>query len=222
MLACSEIPASFVQLDKPITELCRTNYQVAYSTQLKTPLWVGEHLQASEATAKEERVNKFKPDPDLKKGQRAELIDYKGSDYDRGHMAPAGDMSTPAAMLESFYLSNMVPQVKANNRGIWKALEEKTREVSIRKGSVYVFSGPIFGDNTTLGIDKIPVPTELFKVIYDEKTGEVITFIIPNKDEAVQDLPKFVSDLATLKKKAGITLLPGLKNKEYYTMTDFF
>jgi endonuclease G len=55
-------------------------------------------------------------------------IDYEKSGYDRGHLAPAADMGfSKITMAESFYYSNMSPQVPGFNRGIWKQLEEQTR-----------------------------------------------------------------------------------------------
>lgn len=47
--------------------------------------------------------------PDLYK---AKLSDYLRSGYDRGHMAPAADCKySQNAMDETFYLSNIAPQV---------------------------------------------------------------------------------------------------------------
>ncbi|MEN6373442.1 MAG: DNA/RNA non-specific endonuclease [Smithella sp.] len=66
------------------------------------------------------RYDKFRPDPDLKEEARAELSDYKKSGYERGHMAPAVDMRWyQKAMVECFFLFNMVPQVEIGmNQGI--------------------------------------------------------------------------------------------------------
>lgn len=115
--------------------LCRKGHLLSHSQENKTPFWVIEHLTAEKANSDvSDRVNKFKADPALAKGKRAELSDYKNSGYDKGHMAPAADMKWDLdAMLECFYLSNMVPQVgKGMNRGIWARLENK---VSKRVGN---------------------------------------------------------------------------------------
>lgn len=108
------------------TLLCRKGYLLAHDSERKTPIWVAEHLISKRVTGVIKRAN-FQPDPDLNIGKRAELIDYRGSGYDRGHMAPAGNMRwDQQAMLESFFLSNIVPQIgKDMNQGIWKELEEK-------------------------------------------------------------------------------------------------
>jgi endonuclease G, mitochondrial len=108
--------------------LCRRGYLLAHSPENKTPFWVIEHLTADKANANVvQRYNKFQADPDLEKGKRAELSDYKSSGYDRGHMAPSADMKWDQdAMIECFYLSNMAPQVgKGMNRGIWARLKIK-------------------------------------------------------------------------------------------------
>jgi endonuclease G, mitochondrial len=111
------------------TLLCRMGYLLSHSVETKTPIWVAEHLTSEKAdgTTVQRESAKFQPDPDLIKGERAELKDYAKSGYDRGHMAPAADMKWDRdAMTECFYLSNMVPQTgRGMNQGIWKNLEEK-------------------------------------------------------------------------------------------------
>lgn len=88
--------------------LCRKGYALAHNPETKTPFWVAEHLTREKASAVRARSNDFQPDPDLEEGDRAELADYSKSGFDRGHMAPAGDMRwDEQAMSESFYLSTL-------------------------------------------------------------------------------------------------------------------
>ena len=61
------------------TLLCRKGYLLAHDPVRKTPIWVAEHLTSDKARGSNERANNFQPDPDLIKGERAELLDYKGS-----------------------------------------------------------------------------------------------------------------------------------------------
>ena len=98
-------------------------YTVSYNSDYKIANWVAYELTAEEAKSKKtERSNKFVPDP-MVKGATATNEDYTRTGYDRGHMAPAGDMKWSAkAMRESFYFSNICPQKPALNRGIWKEL----------------------------------------------------------------------------------------------------
>lgn len=168
------------KLDRRARVLCRTNYVSYFDPMTKTPLWVAEKV---ELTAKAERVNDFQPDPDVPLGAQAALNDYKNSKFDRGHMAPAADMTSDKAMQESFYLTNMVPQVGPNmNRGIWADLETTVRKIAEREGAVYVFTGPIFDSQTqTIGRSKVWVPTELYKIIYRPKNKQIMAYIIPNK-----------------------------------------
>lgn len=94
-----------------------TGYTVQYDADYKTPQWVAWELTASEAEGTEPRGKKFTPDPQVR-GASAQDSDYKGSGYDRGHMAPAADMKwSSQAMKESFYLSNVCPQNRNLNRG---------------------------------------------------------------------------------------------------------
>lgn len=165
--------------------LCREGYAVQFDPQKKTPLWTAEYLSASLLRGgKEDRTDDFRPDPEVPNGAQATLSDYKGSKFDRGHVTPAADMNgrNPKAMSETFYLTNMVPQVGPNNnRGIWADLEGQIRNWAMARGRLHVVTGPIFaGKYDTMGRSKVAIPTHLYKVVLDPKTGETIAFILPN------------------------------------------
>lgn len=172
--------------------LCRTVYAVQFDPAYKTPIWAAENLTADRITgAKESRTDDFQPDPQVPLPAQASLNDYKGSRFDRGHNAPAADMKVlenkglnpTQAMSESFYLTNMVPQVGMNNnRGIWSDLEGQVRGWAVHKGQILVVTGPVFVKGyQTIGISRVAVPTYLYKVIIDPKKLNAIAFLIPNQ-----------------------------------------
>jgi endonuclease G len=113
-------------------------------------------------------------------------------------------------MSESFFLSNMVPQVANNNRGIWKQLETQVRDwVITGNRDVYVVSGPIFDAGyTTIGPNRVAVPTRLFKVIVDKTRGKIIAFIFPNTALPVADLPKYTVPVADVERATGFNFNP--------------
>jgi endonuclease G len=134
---------------------------------------------------KARRSDDFRSDPAIPGGS-ATVDDYKNSAYDRGHLAPAADMSfSLQAMSESFYMSNMSPQRSEVNRGLWKDLEEKVRDYALANGALYVVSGPIFDPNRpciTIGKNKVAVPDKYYKVLLDpnSKAPKAIGFIMNN------------------------------------------
>lgn len=206
--------APIVTIDKDKVErrsfyLCRSEYAVQFDPAKKTPIWSAENLDANRLENKvEERTEDFRQDPEVPSPAQAQLKDYQRSHFDRGHMSPAGDMSSTddsksyQAMSESFFLTNMVPQVGANNnRGIWKDIESKTRKWAMKRGQVYVVSGPIYEESYySIGGSKVAVPNKLFKVLIDAKTYETVGFIVPNQqvvtkktkvlDEGNEDYPQ--------------------------------
>lgn len=163
--------------------LCEQNYAIQYDPATKNPIWVSERLLGSEqANTFVERVDNFQSHPLIPKPAQASLSDYRGSKFDRGHMAPAADMVDDYSMNQSFFLTNMVPQVGPNmNRGIWADLEAMARKWSEARGEVLVVSGPIFGQGfKTMGKSNVAVPTHLYKIVLDPKTNDSIAFIMPN------------------------------------------
>lgn len=187
--------------------LCFDEFAVLHSGQSKTPVYVAERLNKEKIDAKVKRVKKFFADARLPRGERAELDDYKGSEYDRGHMAPAGDMATVNGMAQCFSLANMVPQPPKNNQEMWNSIEAATRKYIKRAaGDVYVITGPVFDRNPkTIGQGNVWVPTYLFKLVYDPNTKKAWAHWIENTDTARVTAPISYEELV---KRTGIRFLP--------------
>ena len=97
---------------------------------------------------------------------------YKGSGFDRGHMAPAGDVPSAHAMAKRFSLANLVPQAPKNKQKSWNGIEQATRKYVMRaKGDACVISGPVYeGKPKTIGHSRVWVPKHLYKLVYDPAT----------------------------------------------------
>jgi endonuclease G len=172
-----------IPLERGIVLIDREGFALGYSHEVRQPLWVGYLLCAKEIASPEaKRLSGFKSDPLLSNPVKSS--DYNKSGYDRGHLAPAADMAySRQAMRNSFYMSNISPQVPSLNRGVWKDLETKIRNAAIREGMLYVVTGPVFyGRNyKMMSNGRVAVPDGFYKVIYDITPPEkMIAFLIPN------------------------------------------
>lgn len=194
--------------------LCFDAFAVLHSGATKTPVFVAERLSRAQLqdASGEKRTNRFFADARLPNAERAQLNDYKSSGFDRGHMAPAGDMPTAQAMAQSFSLANMVPQAPQNNRKAWAGIEKATRKYVMRAdGDVYVISGPVFeGNADVIGPGKVRVPKYLYKLVYDQTSGRAWVHWLENSDEARAGRPISYEELVS---RTGIEFLPGLKPK---------
>ena len=152
------------------------------------------------------RTNDFRIDYKVKTGS-ASLSDYKGSGYDRGHLAPAGDMKwSSTVMSESFYMSNMSPQKPGFNRGIWKKLEGSVRNWAQDNSEIYVVTGPILtGSNSAIGSNQVTIPNYYYKVILDYKEPELkgIGFILLH-EKSSSLLKSFAVSIDEVERRTGI------------------
>jgi endonuclease G len=182
-----------------------------HSGKTRTPIYVAERLnKVILSNAHKKRTDEFFADARLSRSERAELEDYRGSGYDRGHMAPAADMSTDESMAQCFSLANMVPQAPINNRNAWAKLEKDTRKYIKRAiGDVYVITGPVFEPKSkTIGANHVWVPKYLYKLIYDPAANKVWAHWIENSDDAQIAEPISYQELV---KRTGINFLPNLR-----------
>ena len=164
-----------VPAGQALRELCFTPFAVLHSGQRKTPVFVAQRLnrQMLNAARHVPRTDRFYEEARLPRSERATLGDYQGSGFDRGHMAPAGDMHDDESMAQSFSLANIVPQDAQHNRGAWATIEADTRQYVMRaQGDVHVITGPVYeGRMETVGEGRIAVPDYLYKVVVDATTG---------------------------------------------------
>ena len=183
-----------------------TYYSLSYSEKDEQAEWVAYKLTGNNISGNVKRKNNFKADKKVTT-ESAQLYDYKGSGYDRGHLAPAGSMKiNKISMSESFYMSNMSPQNPSFNRGIWKRLEGKVRYWAEINDSIFVVSGPIL-DNPlgTIGKNKVTIPSAYYKTLIGYKNGKVkgIGFIIPN-EKSGKSLYKYVASINDIEEITGI------------------
>jgi endonuclease G len=213
--------SSILKLEIPKTNskdkiITHTGYSLLYNEIHEQADWVAYQLTKEETTKLYERTNKFILDPKVKTITASDS-DYKGSGYDRGHLAPASDMGwSSTAMKESFYYSNMSPQNPSFNRGIWKKLEELVRTWAVENNNVYIVTGPVLkGELKSLGNDKVTVPKYYYKVILDFSQPSIkgIGFVLPNLGSK-ESLKNYAVTIDSVEKFTGIDFFPLLQDKQ--------
>ena len=196
------------------TTLSHTYYTLSYSEADKQAEWVAYYLTPASINGPQKRSSKFLPDPLLSNPVGSNS--YTKSGYDRGHLCPAADMKLNAvSMAESFYMSNMSPQVPALNRGIWSKLEDKVRDWALEKNGLYVVTGPLLNKSCGSVNQKITVPCAYYKMVFKQtKTGvEAIAFLLPNAG-STQPLMQFVVSIDYIEALTGIDFFANLPDSE--------
>ena len=193
----------------------REGYAFGYSEIHEQPLWVIYKLTADELNGKRVgRTDDFRADPRVRT-RSADPEDYKGTGYDRGHLAPAADMGWDKdVMSESFYMSNMSPQKPECNRGIWVELESQVRDFARREREVFIVTGPVFYSGKpvkSIGVNnRVSVPHAYYKVVYDlTPPCKMIGFIIPNSG-STKKLQDFAVTVSTVERETGLTFFSKL------------
>ena len=156
--------------------LHNNDFLVFYRNLYKQPLAVMQKLTPEFVEV--ERSDSFHEDKRIPKEYRAMLADYKGSGYDRGHLAPSAvHRGSVMENVDTFALSNMSPQLPKFNRSIWRDLETRIREHVSDTNDIYIVSGPIFLNESVKMCGTIPVPHMFFKSYLSfDSNGRVYIF----------------------------------------------
>jgi endonuclease G len=162
-------------------------------------------LTKDETVKRFQRGEFFAPDP-LIPGTDFK-VDYLKSGYDRGHLTPAADMGySMETMVQSFFYSNMSPQLPRFNRGVWKKLEMQVRNWAVENDSLYIVTGPIFSDSMkVIGPHRVAVPKEFYKVLLQKRNGEWfgIGFVLPNSNAKI-DFKNYATSIDKVEELTGI------------------
>lgn len=185
--------------------LCRDGYAVGYNYDTKNANWVAYHVTAESVNITNKRSNSFKEDTEMPDYARSTLADYKGSGYDRGHLAPSATVDfTRESMKQSFLMSNMSPQLPGFNRVGWRVLEEHVRDLANEYNELYVVTGPIYeGNEGTIG-NGVVIPSAFYKVILDPSFDEAIAFIVPHRDVSSSELANFITTIDEVERQTGL------------------
>jgi endonuclease G len=215
----------------PTKVICRDGYVLEHSSESRIPLWVAERCTKEEITGSLPRTNPFRADPLLEPAERSELADYRGSGFDRGHLAPNGNHKADDRLRrETFFLSNIVPQVgKKFNQSIWADLEGTVRKWAKPRGEVFITTGSLFYDPqeenpdtadglvevTVIGDNEIAVPTHLFKIVVAKNSSgewQSIAFVMSNTNHREDEtFEEHIQSVDWIEERSGFDFMPEMR-----------
>lgn len=215
-----------------IRGLVNREYVIGYDADLKLPLYASYVLEAADiVTRSDERC--FRDDPRLSAAERSETQDYVEPIFDRGHLVARADLNrSRETVVNSYFMSNIMPQHDQFNQGVWKKFESLVRAWAKSKGRVHVVSGPIFdGDGSCARDDnsdatrvrprgRVGIPSHFYKAVLHERQNgfiDAIAIILPHTDDEVPIRLETEEELAYLSQH----IVP-IDQVERMTGIDFF
>ena len=225
--------------------LVQAGYVTLHDGDLRTALWTAHKLTAKEVIAAEaaDRVECFRRDIRLQDEHAGFKKDYEEPIFDRGHMTPDGDLRDDVTeQVNSYVLSNMAPQHRRFNRGIWKELERLGREWAKTHETVYVTTGALFDFNRRNLRDKddkaarmgsrhetarVAIASHFYKVFLRRCAEQwcSIAFVLehhngPSNDDARARLQAAIEPLAFIERHAETMFHPELDRGVLYESVD--
>jgi endonuclease G len=190
-------------------------YSLSYNEIYEQAEWVAYELKKDYIKNNNFKRPYFIEDAKVKTGS-ADWRNYKNSNYDKGHLCPAGDMEfSMSAYNDTFLTSNIAPQDKKFNNGIWNRLEQKVRYWAVKDNGVYVVTGGVLNNSLkTIGKEKVAVPQYFYKILMNRSGNRVkmIGFFMPNQPSD-EPLYKFVVSVDAIEKLTGINFFPQLEDR---------
>ena len=166
----------------------KPQYSLSYNRSKATANWVAWRLDSS-WIGSADRQDDFRPDPALPAGwYQVTTSDYTGSGYDRGHLTPSGDRTRSIEdNSATFLMTNIMPQLPANNQGPWEEFESYCRTLAQAGQEIYIVAGPS-GNIGTIGGGRIVVPQVTWKV----------ALVLPNGSNDLQRIGKATRTIAII------------------------
>ncbi len=190
------------------------HFMLSYNEPYEQAEWVAYLLKKSHLTYDDRKRPYFIEDPKVK-SKSADWRNYKGSGYDRGHLCPAGDRRfSEYAYNETFYTSNISPQDRDFNAGIWNRLEMQIRQWTKKYGDLFVVTGGVLEYGLDeIGEEDVDVPKYYYKIVAKGNVGnlKVIAFLMPNH-ESSEPLHHFVVPVDKIEKVTGLDFFQKLPN----------
>lgn len=168
----------------------RSQYALSYNGDRGIANWVSWQLSA-DWLGDTARQDNFRQDGGLPAGvYQVTPNDYRNTGYDRGHIVPSGDRTRSVRdNAATFLMTNVMPQAPANNQGIWRELEEYSRDQVYQfDQQLYIIAGS-YGEQTQLAGGRVTVPARLWKIIVVLNPGQTVADIDLETPLIVVDMP---------------------------------
>lgn len=198
--------------------LTNRTYTVAFDTNTMNPAWVAYKLEYGGGGVAPPRPYRFKTDHRLPSPVKHD--DYTNTGYDRGHMAPSYAIAVrygKAAQIETFLMSNVIPQTSGMNRGPWRLLEEEVAKDWVKEGPIWVVTGPLYGNQTNTLPTGVRIPEASWKVFIQRpgtnRVPRTLAFIVPQRVLQSDPYTNFVTSVDEVERKTGIDFFSGLTDE---------
>ncbi|MCP4580303.1 MAG: DNA/RNA non-specific endonuclease [candidate division Zixibacteria bacterium] len=210
-------------------------FLIGFNYYTKIPLWTSYRLSKECICSEYSRISTFRRDPEVPSEYCAVSSDYKGSDYDKGHLIPACDFCwNDNAKTMTFLYTNISPQTPSLNRVVLRQLESQIRKM-LRNSEVediWVITGNLFMTCDSIatipinwiGDNNIAIPTHIFKVIITKLEGgrfRKIAYLLPNQFGPLGSVNEYQIKLNRLEEIIGYEFSAvRLRQKEAYMQSE--
>lgn len=210
-----DIPSAFMPGSTTGAIVEHSYYTLSYKEPYEQAEWVAYLLSKEQLTRDQRKRPFFIEDPKVK-SKSADWRNYKGSGYDRGHLCPAGDRRfSEQAYNETFYTSNISPQDRDFNAGVWNRLEQQVRDWARRYDEVFVVTGGILEpDLKEIGDEDVDVPRYYYKIIArgNPNDPKILAFLFLGR-ESTKPLRQFAVSVDEIEKRTGIDFFEALPDE---------
>lgn len=200
---------------RPLRILENQGFILGYDEDRGNPAWVSYRAFTPDSSTAPDRPERFVPDTRTRARIHPDL--YTNTGFDRGHMAPnyaIAVMHGESAQLETFYMSNIIPQSPNLNRRVWRDLEQRIiRRYTRRFSEVWVITGPVYPQQGKQRLaNRVAVPEACFKIIIDEHDNglRALAFIIPQSVNGDEDPEQFLTSIREIENRTGLDFLAAL------------
>ena len=196
------------------------HFMLSYNEPFEQAEWVVHVLKREHLTSDNRKRPYFIEDP-MVKTKSADWRNYKGSGYDRGHLCPAGDRRfSVQAYNETFYTSNISPQNKDFNAGVWNRLELQVRQWAKKNGTLFIVTGGVLEAGLSeIGEEDVDVPRYFYKIVAkgNSKNLKVLAFLMLGV-ESTKPLQQFTVSVDRIEKMTGIDFFEKLPDGQEMEM----
>jgi endonuclease G len=188
-------------------------YSFSYVEEHEQSEWVAYELNDSDFSNRNDFDRPYFNQDPLVDSKSADWRNYKNSEYNKGHLCPAGDRKKSYDLYkETFFTSNASPQLYEFNAGIWNRLEQKTRYWASKNNGLYVVTGGVLTEQLkSIGREDVSVPEYFYKILLTKDLKKMIGFLVPHK-ESKSALYEYTVSVDEIEKVTGIDFFPGLED----------